>query len=402
MIIEATDAEARVIQIGYPVGLLNLKPTVVPRTIEAESAALVTDRDIVLERTDGATVVSDMQLVPQFATEKTAEIAFSSSDENVATVDETGFVTHVSDGPVTVTATIAGGQTFAKRLVMTTEAGATVDRFHAWAEGSFGRACYDAIESRIAGKTADEDTLSIYSVQNHLSGVYVRNPNCWAADLDLTPISPWNSHYGHVGGGVLLAPDIVGYSAHLRIGKNKEIRFTGPGGEVIERTIVDEAVDPDYDPQPFNPYPDWAIGKLDSDVPGTIGFVKILPSNWADYLTITGAGSLRRVPGLMLDQYKRATIGDASRNGLSAHFGTANEAHRASFNRAKIYLDSGNPGLLTDGTDLIILCCWTYGGYYPSGSGITFNAARINAAMTALGSPYQLTEYDLSAFPTYD
>src|SRR5690606_13464357 len=93
MIIQATSAETRLIRLGFPNGLFNLKPQLVPRIIDSGSTELVTDRDIVLQRTEGATAVTDMILVPEFISPLDTgdwEIAYQSENENVATVDEEG------------------------------------------------------------------------------------------------------------------------------------------------------------------------------------------------------------------------------------------------------------------------------------------------------------------------
>ena len=51
-----------------------------------------------------------------------------------------------------------------------------------------------AIDSRIAGK---DPAIALPLFENYLAnganGVFLRNTNCWAADLDLTCCSPWNS-----------------------------------------------------------------------------------------------------------------------------------------------------------------------------------------------------------------
>src|SRR5690606_28820364 len=53
-----------------------------------------------------------------------------------------------------------------------------------------------AIDSRIAGATPSS-AMPIFTTQDHGAGTYIRNPDCWAADLrGLSALSPWNAHYG--------------------------------------------------------------------------------------------------------------------------------------------------------------------------------------------------------------
>ena len=49
------------------------------------------------------------------------------------------------------------------------------------------------VDSRIVGKTKAANG-SIYTSQDHTSDVFVRNPDVWCSDIDLTCISPSNSN----------------------------------------------------------------------------------------------------------------------------------------------------------------------------------------------------------------
>ena len=83
----------------------------------------------------------------------------------------------------------------------------------------FAKAAADAIDNPIADADPQTD-MAIFTTQDHANGIYVRNPNCWAADLDLTGVSPWNSRSGALRAGVAISPRDVLTSEHypLQVG----------------------------------------------------------------------------------------------------------------------------------------------------------------------------------------
>jgi hypothetical protein len=388
-----------------PERVVNIRPEYFLRPLAEPTTQTVVDRDMVLDELTSASFARDASLHVELNREfASGLIQLESSNPAVATISPDGVLAYVSPGVTTVTATIRG-QTFAKEFVVATSGGGTIQKFNAWVEGSWGKVLHDAIQSRIEGKDAaanNEEALKIFSVQDHAAGVYVRNPNCWAADIDLTALSPWSSDQGPRKAGTLVAPDVILFAAHYQLAVGATVRFVTLDNQVIARTIVGRAAHPDYDPNGSYPYPDLAVARLNEDVPASIRFAKILPANWSDHLIISTTGSQRRIPGILLDQHERATVADTGGIGVFTGFWTAmTNPHRATFNRPKVVGDSGDPGLLTDGVDLFLETVWTHGGFGPMGAGIAYHADGINSAMTALGSPYQLTPADLSGLPTY-
>jgi hypothetical protein len=145
---------------------------------------------------------------------------------------------------------------------------------------------------------------------------------------------------------------------------------------------------------------DTRIGVLDSDVPETVTFAKVLPDNWIDYIPSIAFA----VPTLYTDQQEKALVSHLDKD-LSASliwFSVPAETYtsRLALYETVVGGDSGNPIFLIINNELVLLTCWYYGG---SGGGpnILTNKAAINAAMTTLGGGYQLTEIDLSEFPIY-
>ena len=84
---------------------------------------------------------------------------------------------------------------------------------------------------------------------------------------------------------------------------------------------------------------------------------------------------------------------------MSTSFSRPLDPHYATFYEDKIGGDSGNPAFLLVRIGgivrLIALTFWTFGGA-GSGTSIRQYLTAINAAMTANGSPYQLTPAPLS------
>jgi hypothetical protein len=172
---------------------------------------------------------------------------------------------------------------------------------------------------------------------------------------------------------------------------------------------------------------DIQIGVLDSDVPGTIGFAKVLPLNWERY--VPGLTSIP-IPVLSTDQEKKAIITNMeiyplrpspSGTTICAHphpnmtvcssADTADlfiptEEHRMALFESIISGDSGSPSFLVVNNQLVILTIWTGGTGVIAGSGSEISSfiPEIDSAMATLqggGNPYQLSTVDLTGYTQY-
>lgn len=147
-----------------------------------------------------------------------------------------------------------------------------------WGIGSLGEHITRAISTRITGKDPTV-VRQIYSVQDHYGNHYVRNPNCWASDIDLTGISPWNTSLGQQKAGTLITRRHFIVSAHWgNFGEGKVIRFVSQSGEIFDRTVLKGLQHPLYPLNKSN-FPDFGVYVLDADLPGDIKSYKIFPSN---------------------------------------------------------------------------------------------------------------------------
>lgn len=78
----------------------------------------------------------------------------------------------------------------------------------------------------------------IFSVQDHNHKRYIRSDKCWAAPLDLTAISPWNSQ-GHTRkAGTLISPRHALWARHYSMRVNTTIRFVDKNNNVVDRRIA--------------------------------------------------------------------------------------------------------------------------------------------------------------------
>lgn len=233
---------------------------------------------------------------------------------------------------------------------------------------------------RTSGITDINASKQIYLEQDHNNKKYIRNTNCWAKDLDLTCISPWNSYGNKFRAGTAITKHHVVYASHYPLPINTIIRFVDKNNEVIERKISKTK-------QIFNT--DITIALLDSGLPDSITPASFLPKNWNNYLATTyndfadiNTGVLvKPVPVICLDYEEKLNI-----NLLTSIVGNKNVAcgkaqgNLEAFSEEIITGDSGNPCFMIIRDRLVLITTWNFGGYGsgPFLSGDTF----LNSEMT--------------------
>lgn len=329
-------------------------------------------------------------------------IQFSSLDPAIATIDHMGIVTRVSDGTARLRAAVNNTYIRQFNISVVRNAGDSVTTtFNGFTSGSLAKHINDQIDSRIVGKNIT-DNGNVYSTQNHDTATYVRDPNFWAADIDLTCASPWNSSGGRFKAGTLVTPRHIVLAKHYgNYVVGQEYRFVKADGTVVTRTVTAYYDDP-------SSIIDITIGKLDSDVPAGISFAKVMPP--ATFLTKAPAfnrafGDKGQAPALVLNQMERGSISDFAPvlGNLDWAYGyPTDDDARSVFWGEPILGDSGNPSFLLVNNQPVLLTTWTSGGF---GNGPNYCRASIqaavNAGLTSLGGGYQLTTVDLSGFPSY-
>lgn len=241
------------------------------------------------------------------------------------------------------------------------------------------------IQERIQAAGAPAMSKPIYTTQDFLNRVFVRNPNCWAADIDLTGLSPWNQGDANRRAGTLISPRHIAFAAHYPLSTtpgNNEIVFVTQQNVTVTRQVVASVV----------AAADIQIGLLDADVPSTIAYYKVLPRDWRTHLPASN-----RLPMLHLDQEEKALVRDMNGLGATSNYSfhsTPLDPVRLSFSETLIGGDSGNPAFLVLDDEAILILTHHYAN---GGPFYTYYWNEVNAAMAQLGGGYQLTEFDLAS-----
>lgn len=371
--------------------------TPLTRVISSSTSNTINQKDLILVQSSGSTTITDYKTSIQQLIPGSYNISIYSNNSGVILgANSAGLASGISTGSASLIGVSTDGFFSSRDVTVSYAVGTTGIVFSSYANNSLAKHTSDAIDNRIAGKTASI-AKSVYTTQNHSTSTYVRNIGCWASDLDLTSISPWNSTENNTRAGTLISRRHILFAAHYQINNGATIRFVDNNNNVITRTMINKLTHPSYTPY----YPDITIGVLDSDVPNSISFAKILPTNWANYLPNLSVPY--RVPALVLDQEEKALISELSILNTTAGFNSpdTNSARYAFFENL-IGGDSGNPAFLIINGELVIITVWTYGSA-GVGTSIIYHKDAINTMMASLspGLGYSLTEVSLSGFNFY-
>lgn len=318
---------------------------------------------------------------------------------SIATTDENGFITRHSEGIATF-AFAQGGVTRQIEVNLNNKpTGGNTLEFVSANPSSLVSHISDQIDSLIDSSMTMATNGKLFSTQNHSTSTYVRNVDFWCNNgIDLTCISPWNSNSANRKAGTLITPRHIVNAAHYEYNVGTKIRFVSMNNVMHEYTIVGKKRHPDY--QPYAP--DLTVYTLDSDVDSSISPCKLFPADAFNYIT---AGNLNdtRPAALGLDQEEKGLIIDMASN---KSFLTSVDSDRLIFNESKILGDSGNPAFVIINGELVLVTLWTFGGA-GSGTAINENIAALNQmiidsdAQSGANTGYTVTEFDLSAFPTF-
>ncbi len=231
-----------------------------------------------------------------------------------------------------------------------------------------------AVDARLAGAATPASSMPIFTTRDDATATYVRNPQCWAATLDLTPLSVWNDYGGPTLAGTLVAPRVVVSAQHFQVADDSRLRWVTRGNVVVERKVIASA---------RVGQTDIHVSLLNAAVPAEISFARILPAGYEAKLPLAG------LPLVRTDQEKKALVGDAvgAANGLIS-FKAPPDATRANFYEQWITGDSGSAGLLfVRGQPVLLIAA--FGAF--DGPDYSANAGDLQAAIASLGTNERLT-----------
>ena len=387
---------------GKPILLLLGVLTSIAVATTAGSASDFTSQDRLMHREVGASTAVDFDWpwTSALTNNVVAAVTRESSNPSVIVPSSTDPYrwNFVSAGTATL---IMRTQTVAYATTVTTTTGTgTVDTLTGFASGSLRKHCGDAVDAALSGKVPLTG-LPVFSTMDHAATNYVRNVDCWGSGFAdaLTALSPWNSDLAGQYAGILVSHRHVIFATHFKPAVGAVLRFVTADNVVVSRTLT--ALTSLSQSEAY--YPDITVGKLDSDVPGTIAFARVLPSDWESKIP-----SLSAYPLVCAntDQDEHLHVREVTSIPTSTTpYGLVTFRKPASANRNAFYEDiiggdSGNLAFLIVNGQLVLLTVWTFGG---SGAGTSVYAfkSQINTVMSSLGGGYSLTDADLSSFNSY-
>jgi hypothetical protein len=233
-------------------------------------------------------------------------------------------------------------------------------------------------------------------------GTFVRDTNCWAADLDLTCASPYNTEDYTCRAGTLVTAQHIIYAAHYTAPTGTQLIFVGRTNDYYWRTLVAQRTVAIWRGASMlkGSETDLALGVLDSPLPASIAPAQVLSTNdLPRLLGYIGFLSGSKVDLVFLNRDSHAlpastyTPVETWGQGVISVRGTEWGALRSG--------DSGKPFFLCIGTNIVLL------GTASSPlaiSSVTARLRHIESTMAALGgSVYtNVTRVDLDDWTDYN
>jgi hypothetical protein len=375
------------------VGLTSGPLTLVPRTVGSVTNTNVTDRDLTYAQSVSAQTVTDVSWPWALGGSglTSGQVTRSFSPSGIVTLGGSSDLwTYVAPGQVTLRLTTPS-RVYEQQITVSSSGSITTREITGNTTGSLRAHLIAQTDTRAASYSAIAERAGLYSAIS--PGVsYTRNTQCWVSGVNMTPVAAWNSEtaaYGHSWRGqTLVSPRHYIGAAHWPVSVGTTLHFITSANAVVARTVTARQIIAGTD---------IIVGLLDSDVPGTIAFARVLPAAWSAKLPTL---SLFAYPCVSVDQGQRVWIRELAYLGSSVMCQSPMVLSRRSFYKDAVSGDSGSPCFLIVNNSMVLLCTWLSGGG-GGGPSITHHRTAINAAMTALGGGYQLTDVSLSAFTSY-
>lgn len=365
----------------------------------------VEDEDVIWDESSGADGYYDAQV------QVSRQCELESLTPGIGTIDaESGYVTRVSDGTCHI---IAREPRLYKRVSVELLAytSQTTRTFNDWVAGTLGEHISDFVDAGIAAADPNVDKLSIplsFFTTPPADLQWMRNPECWAAALDLTSIVIWQDredHFPQAGyryGGCLVGNDLLIMNNHAHYTAGDKVYWVNNDNETIERTIIDYRQVGTID---------TGLCRLNTPITGGDGIdiAKIITDDqlhaYCPQMVSGGQNVISntfRIPVMWMDQQKKVLLSEwwtyntTTAPGFPFQYMKPSTSPRSLWWEGGVGGDSGHPvGFPINGKFVFInvnACCTVWN---------TAHIAEFNAAAAAMGSDQTLQAPDLSAFIDY-
>lgn len=357
------------------------------KIISAGSNTNSVDQDANITTSSSAVIDKEFDILVSLAP-KTESISLSSSNTNIATVNSSGIVTRVANGSVRIIGTNSRGRKVQTGLLSITRQTTTTTTFNSFVSGSFAKNTTDEIDPYLRDDLETDGTM-------HNGSTY--NPLRWCSHLNITGISR------EIPRCTAITPRHVVMAEHYQ--KTGSVSFLASDNTIVTRNIVrrkNVGLANNVD----NYITDVTIGLLSSDLPSSIKYYKLLPSDVADYLPTTGD---YYYPVMCYEQQERMLVREVfslNNNGyIPLQISSALE--RSLYTKDLVPGDSGNPVFIIGAAkEPILLTTLTFGG---AGAGPALHTfvSQINTAISqvdaaqGVNTGYTATIADLSSFINY-
>ncbi len=215
-------------------------------------------------------------------------IVYESKDINIATVDQGGKCTWVSDGNVRISVKGPGLNRPAD-ITVKENVGVTSSVFNRFDPGSASEDAWNALSVPIdpLGGTPTSENQNIFETMDTITPLFVRNsdPTFWGKNLDLTPLisnkTPAGTNWYQ--NGCLVTRNCFLTVAHAKWSVGASAWFVA-NDDTMHFGIVDRVIDLRNGAYSNGVLFDLAVHILDRDIDAKITVAKILPSDWQLYL----------------------------------------------------------------------------------------------------------------------
>lgn len=313
------------------------------------------------------------------------DLTFSVTPTNIASLSESGYLTHLADG-VCTTIVSAGSYAKTNTLFLRTEGG-RIDRYWDAAPGTLRQTCLAAVDAHVTNAS-----IEIFTSVDTGTLSWVRNPALWFRPAPEC-ISPWNSRAGPLGAGVLVTPRhaITAKHASFRPQVGDTVAYVDGANNAYTAQVTAEV----------NVAGDLNLIQLDTAMDG-VARAKLIPTPTVFFPT-----GIRYVP---------VGVGEAHAGGNKLQLGIAGRwlgagtdysaswyspdkpSWQALFYHWPVSGDSSQPVLMTTGTDVVLLFCLLGPD---SGPCVHLNADLIQQRIRELGDTETLEYINVDSYQEF-